>query len=320
MISWILPAAATALYFMLRDRGHAEHHEVDDLPERHRGHAAPVEDPPAAPLQPNAVAVMLYPWHLRPHQTESRTGSRPYPAQTRVELLARGELTRHGARIHQVRVIRDGRIGWAYVLPSELAAGEASPQTPRPPPEFVPPDEYRRAPLQPAVEHPQPGVTITRHPEPAPGQWGARGAPGDPHAPAAAPAAPALPPLTRELVSATERAYVALGADAALHGSPSAPAVRAAQAATSYPAGDGAWSAPFRRYLARGLGPNAARVYPPRDARHRAARDLAAYALLANDPNAQSPSIAMRQPQLGVAPSGLIDIPTALAMARELRG
>lgn len=111
-----------------------------------------------------------------------------------------------------------------------------------------------------------------------------------------------------------------LGQDAATSGRPSFNAVRAAQSNTSYPVVDGQWAMGFRRYLARNLGPEAERVYPSRDARHRAARELAAYSLLATNPQTQTPIVAERQRALGVDPSGRIDARTGLAMLRELRG
>jgi hypothetical protein len=64
-------------------------------------------------------AVMQWPWHLRPNETAAMVG-RNYPAGTEVQILQRGTLTRWGAQMFKVKVLRDQREGWAFVQPSEI--------------------------------------------------------------------------------------------------------------------------------------------------------------------------------------------------------
>lgn len=65
-------------------------------------------------------AIMRWDWHLRPEERESRESATPYPAGTEVQILRAGSLTRNGALIHRVKVIRDGAEGWAYLMPYEV--------------------------------------------------------------------------------------------------------------------------------------------------------------------------------------------------------
>jgi hypothetical protein len=125
-------------------------------------------------------------------------------------------------------------------------------------------------------------------------------------------------------VRAAERALVALAADSQRTGTgyPSTGTITAAQRSTDLPT-TGQLDTQTRVSLGELVAsPDAMRVLPPRDARHRAAREIAALAV--QDPRSMGPGhpradwIRARQGALTVPASGRIDQPTALAALTEL--
>lgn len=83
-------------------------------------------DVPVTPVELNGApvnpcrAVMQWQWHLRPVQQLDTEGAAPYPQGTEVLILQRGTITRWGAAMYKVRVLRDSAEGWAFVQPYEL--------------------------------------------------------------------------------------------------------------------------------------------------------------------------------------------------------
>jgi hypothetical protein len=64
--------------------------------------------------------IMRWSWHLRPREQLGTEGATPYPASTEVTILRAATLTRNGALMYRVRVVRDGAEGYAFVQPYEL--------------------------------------------------------------------------------------------------------------------------------------------------------------------------------------------------------
>lgn len=73
-------------------------------------------------------------WHLRDREVLSNAAQREYPAGERLIVLQRGTLTRNGASIYRVRVIRDNAEGWCFLFGFELqgACAGASTEPPNP--------------------------------------------------------------------------------------------------------------------------------------------------------------------------------------------
>ena len=69
-------------------------------------------------------------WHLRPNETNASSGQ-TYPAGERLQILSRGSLTRGGASIYRVRVLRNAQEGWCFLFGFELSgACNAAPIAP----------------------------------------------------------------------------------------------------------------------------------------------------------------------------------------------
>ena len=77
--------------------------------------------PGAPPTRDPCRALFVYDFHLRPREQAGWEGSTNYPRGTEGVILQAGTLRRNGALMYKVRILRDNREGWAYVLPSELA-------------------------------------------------------------------------------------------------------------------------------------------------------------------------------------------------------
>lgn len=85
----------------------------------------------ARPIGP-CRGIMRWSWHLRPREQIGTDEATPYPASTEVVILRAATLTRNGALMYRVRVLRDGAEGYAFVQPYELVgdcrpAGTAAP-------------------------------------------------------------------------------------------------------------------------------------------------------------------------------------------------
>lgn len=129
--------------------------------------------------------------------------------------------------------------------------------------------------------------------------------------------------VTRERVRAAEQGAVSLATDAQRTGTgqPSSSTILAVQRAVRLPA-SGQMDTNFRRGLAQLIaGRNAQTVSPPRDARHRAARMVAAAFLLPDQAlrdEAGRATLQRHQTTLGVPPTGQLDQPTGIATMTEL--